>query len=420
MKRAAICLVSLAAACGSPSTAEVDALIQQMATESCAWEFRCCKDMEITQLDARKFSTESACVPYRVLALQSSLYLHRLAASEGRLKVDADVAAACVAQLQAKACNPKPGAPATTNPMTMVDACADVFMGTTGAGHDCIYTTECEKGSRCVSDSNAVGRGVCVPYQEEGEICNADADCDPHVPNLYCAKADYKCHVRASFGGACLWTSDASGNATVPLLLECDAKVGNLYCDPVGSTCKQLPVDGDPCLSPLPPGVGYACNPDPKLQLVCETTGIGTTGGTCHGPATVGESCQGRTCAVDLYCDTATYKCKDLPGFGQTCTTSSYRCLAPYFCNTSKSPYVCDQPASIGEACVTPTPRTCNTDAYCDSGTGGSKLCEPKLPDGTSCATAIQCESGVCGVAATGVTTKTCLENLNGVQCVGR
>ena len=117
---AVVLLGGFAAGCGSGGDVErVDDFIQQMATEQCAWEFRCCTDPEITRLDGRKFFDAAGCIPYRTLALQTTLYLHRLAASEGRLSVDGDQADACIAQLQAKACNPKTPMTPVMDPMAM-------------------------------------------------------------------------------------------------------------------------------------------------------------------------------------------------------------------------------------------------------------------------------------------------------------
>jgi hypothetical protein len=415
MKRALIFLCL--AGCGVPSTGDVDALIQNMANEQCAWQFRCCTDSEIDQLDGRKYKTEQDCKPYRDLELRTELYLHRLAAREGRLRVDSQLASACLAQMQARACNPKPGMTAMPSPMT-VDACADVFTGSTPPGDECIYTTECQKGSRCVGDDAAVGRGVCVPFQQEGDICNNDTDCDPKVKNLYCAKADFRCHLRGSFGDPCEYTTDTTGkNPKLPLLLECDTGPGaNLYCDPVGKTCKQLPADGDPCLYPLPPGVSAQCNPDPALRLVCDH-GTGTTGGgTCRAPAGVGQSCRNLACDEGLYCDSSTFVCKTLPTLGQSCSTSSFRCAEPFFCNTSQSPYVCDEPASIGETCVSPS-RTCNTDAYCD--TSLTRQCQPRRADGSECDSSVQCLSSLCGFDAV-TQTEVCQRQTGAVACSGR
>ncbi len=410
--------LSAAAGCGSGGdVSRVDDFIEKMATAQCAWEFRCCTDPEITRLDGRKFADATGCVPYRTLALQTTLFLHRLAASEGRLSVDSAQADACITQLQARQCNPKAGTATMTDPMAM-DACADVFDGKTSIGDACIYSTECEKGAHCVNDATTVGRGVCVPYQNAGEICNTDADCDPKVAGLYCAQADFKCRVRARLGEACLYSTDASGqNAALPLLIECDKTYNNLYCDPMSSKCKQIPGDGEACLSPLPPGVSAQCNPAASLNLVCDH-GLSSGGaGTCRAPGKLGESCENIACDKTLYCDTSglTSTCKNLPSLKQPCSVSGYQCLEPYYCNTLVSPYVCDQPAAVGESCKSPS-RTCEITAYCDNASG---TCKARLPDGALCVSSSECLSSSCGPTASGAASYECLPS-SAVQCVGR
>src|SRR5579863_10128113 len=99
-----LCLMAFG--CGStPSTDSVDQFLNNMATQQCAWEFRCCTDAEIMVQDGHKFSTQADCVPYHLLALEDQQYVSRLAVKEGRLKLDDAKAAACLAQLMNQACN---------------------------------------------------------------------------------------------------------------------------------------------------------------------------------------------------------------------------------------------------------------------------------------------------------------------------
>jgi hypothetical protein len=397
----------LGAGCGV-NVQPVDDFIGQMAAEQCAWQFRCCNGAEIEKLDGRKFEDQAGCVPYRALALEAELFLHRLAAREGRLKVDDRRARACIAQLQAKECNPKPGVPATPMDPMAIDACLEVFEGTTPIGQACVYANECVRGARCVSDKAAVGRGVCVPFQQSSQICNVDTDCDPKVPNLYCAKSDFSCHLRGAQGEKCEYTTDSAGhNPTLPMLLECQT---GLFCDPISSTCRRFPGDGEACLSPPPPGVASSCNPDPTLGLVCDTTSI--TNKVCRAPGKLNESCLTIACEKDLYCDTTTDTCKALPALDQSCETSGFRCKTPFFCNTAKVPRVCDEPASVGQDCAQ-TP--CYPDGYCDTVT---RRCKPRLPDGTACTVSTDCLSNDCRVSVGGTMT-TCQPRAIVVQCIG-
>lgn len=415
MKRTLILMLAFSTVgCGSPDPGQVDSFIDNLAHQSCDWEFRCCTDPEISMKDGHRYTTMDDCIPYQSLALENELYLSRLAVKEGRLKVDPDRARACVSQLKDKACNPMPGTPAPAiDPMAM-DACQDVFVGTTPVGHECLYANECVNGAHCVADQATVGRGVCVPFQEENDICNSDSDCDPKVKELYCSQSDFHCHLRAKLGEACAYTTDANGqNPTLPLLIECDNRLGNVYCDPSSNTCAQLPAAGEPCLSPPPPGVASSCDPDPALGLVCDTSG-GTGTGVCRAPGMAGDSCSSYPCAKTLYCDQTSYTCRALPGFGQDCSTSSGQCQKPYFCNYNRSPASCDQPASVGESCAQ-TP--CDTGLYCNPST---ELCQSLLPDGAACSSSSECASSSCSYSA-GSSQLTCQpRQATQVECVGR
>src|SRR5579859_4238847 len=114
MKVRFLILATLAAACGSDQSGRVSSFIASTAQASCDWEFRCCSDAEITQLDGKKFAPgdQGGCVPYKTLDLATQLYVDRLAVNEGRMRLDSAAAAECLTQLAAKPCNGTP-APAT-------------------------------------------------------------------------------------------------------------------------------------------------------------------------------------------------------------------------------------------------------------------------------------------------------------------
>ncbi len=408
--------------CGdSVSTGQVDQFIQTMAQQSCDWEFRCCTDPEIASLDGSKFTTQDRCNQYRALALEDQLYIDRLAVKEGRLRVDNTKATACLAQLSSKLCNPDPTKPMQmpTNPMA-IDACANVFVGKTPIGSECIYANECVTGAHCVSDQLAVGRGVCVPFQKVGDICNDVSDCDPTVAQIYCAAKDFTCRVRGTLGQPCAYTTDASGlNPSLPLLLECDTSQINLYCDPVSKSCKALPQAGEACLDPPPPGVADSCDPNPTLNLQCDQSGTGTGAtATCRAPGKAGDDCSQFACGMGLYCDrsTANQVCTALPGLGQPCQVSGDLCAMAYFCNFAKSPAVCDQPAQLGQDC---SQVNCDLGLFCDRSNFQNELCKTQLPDGSLCTSADQCLSQQCFATGT-ATTETCQPKAVTVQCIGR
>ncbi len=415
MTRRLLLACLLLAGCGSDNTSGIDSFIQDIATQQCAWEFRCCTDAEIKAQDGRKFAAQTDCVPYRKLALEDELFMSMLAARQNRLKLDHDHAQACLTQMMAAACNPKPNQTTSMPTMNQLDACNDVFVGTTSVGQPCQFAMECEKGARCVFNHATPGSGVCVPYQQKGDICNASEDCDPSVAQLYCAQQDWHCQVRARLGEHCAFTVDGAGRPTLPLLVECDTSLGNAYCDPATSTCKQLPGAGQPCLSPPPPGVSSSCDPDPKLHLVCRTSASSSTG-VCTGPAKLGEDCSNSACDTGLYCDPSTGSgrtCQPLPTRGQSCANAG-QCATPYFCNFGKSPATCDQPAQVGQSCANGT--VCDVNLWCDT-TGTMPTCRGKLSDGTMCTSSLQCQSNDCSASSPRICNPT---QPSAVACVGR
>jgi hypothetical protein len=412
--RPTFCLLAVAlSACGTPDTGSVDKYIKQLAQAQCQWEFRCCTDAEIKVRDMMKYSDEATCEKFAQLALEDSMYLARLAVSQGRAKVDDAMAQACVAKQQMKMCNTPPGQPppVTTMGPCEVDPCTVALVGSTGTGDACLLANECAKGNRCVA-SGAGNEGACVPYQKENEICNSSADCDPSVCNIYCAHKDFQCHVRSPIGGPCAYTVDPTSNMpTQPLLLECDASVPGIYCDPASSTCKMLPGNGEACLSPPPPG-SPSCNNDPKLMLSCDLTG--GMPGVCRGLAMAGEDCTTRQCAPMLMCDRSMTPnvCKAPPTLGQPCPNG--QCQMPYICNFNMTPFMCVQPGQLGDMCS--FQNGCDTTLFCDT-QAAMPTCKAKLPDGSTCTSSQMCLSNICTFMGT---TRVCATSATSVQCIGR
>jgi hypothetical protein len=404
----------VAAGCGSPDPGSVDKFIESLAAAQCSWEFRCCTDAEIMQQEMGKFKDEATCKQFHELALQNTMYSERLAVRQSRVTVDSAQADACVAAQMTKACNSATGTPPPAPAPGTVDPCTLVFKGATKVGDECQFATECVKGAHCVPTGASGGQGVCVPYQEEKEICNTSSDCDPAVANLYCAKQDFTCHLRSPAGGPCAYKIDpVSMMPTTPLQLECDTTGGNIYCDPASSTCKNLPAAGEACLTaPLPPGVSSVCAPG----LVCDMPA--GMGGTCRGPGKVGDDCTRVPCdtTAQLYCDrTVTPNvCKALPALGEQCQAANFQCAKPNYCSTAMAPYVCAAPAQLGDTCSATI--LCDSTLYCDTGTT-MPTCKSRLPDGSACTQARMCLSNFCSFnGATG----TCVSSPVSVQCVGR
>lgn len=378
MKKIAHCLLVMCAAviggCGSPDTAAVDDYIRRLAAAQCQWEFRCCTDAQIEQREMGKFKDQATCEEFRQLALEYTTSDERLAVRQGRLSVDRAQADACLAQRTALSCDPAPGSPPPPPSPGMMNPCLLVFKGAAGAGDECRSISECAKGASCVFSGGPTG--VCVPHQQENEICNSSNDCDPSVANLYCAKQDFRCHRRSPAGGPCAYTIDmVTAMPKAPLLLECDDSTGSLFCDPGAMTCRAMPTTGEPCLrAPLPPDVFASC----AAGLTCDPSG--GPPGICRGPGAVGEDCSFIFCESTLYCDRAV------------------------------TPNVCKQPAGLGAPCSFALP--CEPSLYCDTA-AAMPTCLQKLADGATCTQSQLCVSGQCfgGI---------CIASPFGAQCIGR
>jgi hypothetical protein len=412
-----LALACALAACGGNDTSGLDNFIKNMSQALCQWEFRCCTDAEIMQIEMGKFTDEATCEKFANLKLTDEFALTRLGIQQGRIKIDTGLAQMCVDKANMKVCN----GTMTTPPPAMecaMDPCTYMLTGKTGAGAACLINGECAKGSRCVG-ANAGAEGVCVAYQAEGDICNDSTDCDPSVCNLYCAKKDFTCHVRAMLGGACAYKNDPVTMMPTELLLECDPGVNNdVYCDPGTSMCKQLPGDGQPCLAaPLPPGVFSPCDTDPTLNLTCDRSG--GMPGVCRAPGMAGADCTNIGCSTKamLYCDRTVTPptCMALPGLNQPCQNSGFQCASPYSCNTNMTPATCVAPGQLGDMCNNFSMR-CDVTLWCDNQMTPA-TCQAKLADGSPCTQSQSCLSGQC-VFMNGM--QVCTPSNNNVQCMGR
>ncbi len=395
---------------GAASIRAVDDFIAAMAAAQCDWAFRCCTDADLQVAGAPRFTTATECRPYVELELKNGLYISRLGVREGRIGLDEMVVKQCLDGLRMRSCNPLPTGivPRQMMDPMALDACAGVFKGRTAPGNECLLENECREGSRCVRSS---ARGVCVPFQAAGEVCNRSEDCDPRVKNIYCALKDFHCRVRAKVGEACAYTTDSDGrNPRPPLLIECNVRDDHSYCDPVSKTCKRFPGDGDACL-PSMPLVPQRCDPDPALRLICDGPAPASAGGTCRSLGGIGSDCNRAPCNPTLACSMFTRTCQALPGVGQSCVEFSGRCAPSLFCRPGT--LLCESAGAAGETCQN---RPCAAGLVCDP---AASTCVPGLASGQPCTAGSQCVSGLCG-SPTGM-SPTCQAGATPmVQCSGR
>lgn len=197
MRTAWVLLVVAGCGASDDGTAAIDRFVQAVAAQECAWELRCCSDGDMLVRDGRVFGDVASCAPYRALTMQGQLYQARLAAKQGRVRLDDAKAQACILAMEARPCS-----------TVASTACRDVFAGTTPPGETCIYAAECVDGARCVMDPIVPGAGLCVAYQNEDAICNSDGDC---MPTMFCAPASSTCRPRPPVHAAPTTTNVCSG-----------------------------------------------------------------------------------------------------------------------------------------------------------------------------------------------------------------
>lgn len=138
--------------------------------------------------------TPSTCAERETLAAQEQLALLSTAMNEGLLTIDPNIAAACIAAYQGRACTATASASVDVQAAIDDPACANLFTGYIPIGERCDMTLECAPGGYCLGQAtgkpitsiNGAGvLGICFGFQESGAPCNTTADCDP-LNNLTC------------------------------------------------------------------------------------------------------------------------------------------------------------------------------------------------------------------------------------------
>jgi len=140
----------------------------------------------------------AACVARAELAATQQLALVQTAYGEGLVSISAAVEPPCVAAYEARACTGAAG-DLDVEEAVSAPACAGLFTGYIPAGYRCDTSLECLAGLYCLAQgtqqtitslSGAGTLGICFPYQQAGEPCNATADC---LPPLTCDPASSLC-----------------------------------------------------------------------------------------------------------------------------------------------------------------------------------------------------------------------------------
>jgi hypothetical protein len=219
----------------------------------------------------------------------------RTAIEAGTASYDAGDAAACESALADVTCEELTGTPD-------LDACSDVWNGTTGDGDACASSAECSS-------------GWCDP-----------GECDPALS--CCA-------------GLCASEEVVSG---VPIAGDCsiDPCVSDAYCDydAVPATCRALVAADGACFE------GQCVE-----GLYCHVTDPDTGAGTCSALPGEGEACDPDypLCArADNWCDPADNTCRRLAAVGDSCDELDDNCVAYAWCSPDG---VCVARPGEGEPC---------------------------------------------------------------------
>jgi len=138
-----------------------------------------------------------------------------------------------------------------------------------------------------------------------------------------------------------------------------------MHCE--GGTCVKLPSQG-PAALPGQSCVGRACVPDyycePQSQL-------------CTPEPSAGMSCETLACASSAYCAPDTQQCQPLPGKDEPCGLGGY-CAHDLACDTSKMPPLCTPLLGPGADCTGLGNSACQSELRC--------LCPYGTPPGMPCA----------------------------------
>lgn len=298
------CLLVAVAACGSSDPIDVDGWEELHRRAYCERRVRCGAALDVD-------SCMEASPPFH--AGQDAAGVHA-----GRMRFDADAAAACLAEYERGACDAE-------------IQCLGVFTGLVADGGTC-YGRDCATGYCDAFGVDTCMAGTCQALAPLGASC-AGAVC---VAGAWCDFNDL-CVPPSSLGGGCdvfSFNSCAAGLLCDPSTLQCVRPAAHGAPCTVG-TCHTL---GDQCIDgtcQATPGLGGACGAEVQCQdpLVC-------AGGVCVAPAPIGASCTvaAFNCEPGSFCSDASV-CEAWRADGMPC--GSYLECDSGYCDQSTASPVC-------------------------------------------------------------------------------
>ncbi len=342
------------------------------------------------------------------------------AVKAGRASVDAAMATACMATLDASCTFFKA--------LTLPEACHKMFTGKVDASFQCAADVECKSGYCKFNDANDPAcTGVCTEAKTAGAACDSDSACQfplwcidgkcaaakyaakgescselPCSADLLCMEGgdDFSCSDAIKAGQAC-----GVGEGTCATGLYCAAKAA----DDSDGVCTASVALGKPCDRDLW-YEGATDSPCAKGS-VCVPLAADATAATCQAYAAVGKPCvTGDQCqGWDEGCftmDDDSTQCQYLPELGEACEPLSpdeidyglRACLPPYACDAKTSK--CVALPAAGKPCVE---MRCAADLWCDGDwDAGTGTCATFGQNGEACQSFVDgsstCDSGLmCG-----------------------
>lgn len=320
------------------------------AKRTCEWEVGCVIQnayRDVAECHARR----DAVVGGRLSAERRE---RERAVEDGRAAVDPQQFARCLIATSGDRCNT-----ALTEP-----ACLTRYTGTIADGGACLTAVDCASpDATCESDcDDACCLGTCRPKAELGAACTEFDSCEPGL----------RCHrtcLAGDVGSACLNNRGCDSNA---------------WCDPAAGVCKADFPEGAACTSILQCGGTASCvglsitSSEPgRCQRVsragdeCDGICYGNlicAGTTCRKLPVLGEPCAGiGACGgVDAMCNGQ--QCVRRSEAGATCGAQT--CLPGLFCTSelgAPQP-ACAARGEVGDACADPA----HCDSYLCSGSPGA------------------------------------------------
>jgi hypothetical protein len=284
---------------GGAKTVSLDDLPTEVAKAQCALYERCYGPV------FSLFTGGEDCVTLTVERVKNgSVGQMQAAVAAGTLKYDPALAATCLSEIAAKACD------ALTD--RLGDACDQAAEGSAAVGEDCSYDFDCKGTAFCKFDGGCPGK--CTERLAAGASCSSDDDCQD---GLVCGGATQACVKPAAVGQPC-------GGSVAPDCAPMSLCMGDDSSQQQAGTCKAF---SEVFAGKAGDGCSYADGNLCAGDLSCVYDAPPPATGKCAAKVGSGAACKRlsvpQSCPAGEYCDgtgaATDGTCKALPGAGQPC-----------------------------------------------------------------------------------------------------